>query len=55
MIADHDTGGAGERAAKKTGKPYWVPPEVGDANDFHQAHGIKALSGNLIAASFRRR
>ena len=33
---------AGERAARESGRPWWVPP-TGDANDFHQEHGIEAL------------
>ena len=36
VIADNDASGAGERAAKKTGFRYWMPPVVGmDANDWH--------------------
>ena len=38
---------AGEKYAVKTGLPYWVPPEPGDANDYHLAHGVKALADEL--------
>ena len=39
---------AGEKHAKQTGLPYWMPPDVGtDANDFHQRHGVKALADAL--------
>ena len=39
---------AGEKHAKHTGLPYWMPPDVGtDANDFHQAHGVEALAKEL--------
>lgn len=47
VVADNDKSGAGERAAKKTGLKYWLPPELGDANDFHQRHGIDALADEL--------
>ena len=48
VVADHDAESkAGERAAKKTGLPCWLPPEPGDANDFHQAHGVDALAEQL--------
>ena len=39
---------AGEKYAKQTGLPYWMPPEPGtDANDYHQAHGVEALADAL--------
>ena len=54
VIADHDArSGAGEDAAKRTGLPYWLPPEPGDANDLHLARGIAALSDEL--SEFTRR
>ena len=37
----------GEKYAKRTGLPYWVPPMYGDANDFHQKYGIRALAQEL--------
>ncbi len=40
VIADHDASLAGQRAAQKTGLPYYLPPDVGqDFNDLHQALG----------------
>ena len=50
VIADNDESGTGEKYALKTGLPYWMPPEPGDANDFHQAHGIEALADALREA-----
>ena len=48
VIADNDASGTGEKVARKTGLPYWMPPEVGmDANDFAQEFGIEALAGAL--------
>lgn len=44
VIADHDESGTGQRYAEKTGLPWWMPPEPGDANDWHQARGIRALA-----------
>ena len=39
---------AGEKHAKQTGLPYWMPEEPGtDANDYHQAHGVEALAKEL--------
>jgi len=40
VIADHDINLVGEAAAKETGLPYWLAPEVGtDLNDLHKASG----------------
>lgn len=47
VVADNDRSGAGERAAKRTGLRYWMPPQAGDANDWHQQEGIGALSAAL--------
>lgn len=45
VVADHDASGTGERVARETGLPWWMPPDVGaDANDFHQQHGIRNLA-----------
>ena len=43
VIGDCDDSGAGQRAAKASGRPYWIPHEPGDANDLHQSHGIEAV------------
>ena len=48
VIADNDESGTGEKYARQTGLPYWMPPEPGtDANDYHQAHGVEALAKEL--------
>lgn len=44
VVADHDQSGTGEKYAKQTGLPWWMPPDLGDANDFHQTSGIDALA-----------
>ena len=38
MIADKDDSGTGERAAMKTGLPYYLP-DAGDFNDLHKREG----------------
>lgn len=47
VVADHDESGTGERYACRTGLPWWMPPDPGDANDFHQRAGIRALASEL--------
>ena len=48
IVADNDASEAGEIAAKKTGRPYWMPPVIGtDANDFHRAVGLTATTTAL--------
>lgn len=47
VIADNDLSGAGEAAAKKTGLPYYLPPIVGDFNDYHQQVGTYKASMSL--------
>lgn len=43
VIADNDESMVGEKAAKKTGLPYFLPPEVGtDFNDFWRADKMGA-------------
>jgi putative DNA primase/helicase len=45
LVADNDKSGTGERSAIATGLPWSMPPAVGmDANDYHQAAGIRALA-----------
>lgn len=54
VVADRDKSGAGEDAAKKTGLPYWLPPDEGtDANDYHLAAGVDALAAG-IGSLFRQ-
>ena len=44
VVADNDKSGAGEKAARATGLPYTLPPQVGaDWNDYACEHGIDAL------------
>ena len=38
---------AGESAARRTGQRWWMPKEPGDANDFHNEHGLTALAAEL--------
>lgn len=48
VIADNDPNQVGENVARRTGKPYWVAPTVGqDFNDFHQSVGIFKASQAL--------
>ena len=47
VVADNDESGAGEHYAKKTGHPWWMPPESGDANDYEQENGQPALREGL--------
>ena len=49
VYADHDTSGAGERAAKETGLPYCMSDVEGeDANDQHQRTGLMAVCKKLM-------
>lgn len=51
VFADNDKSGAGERAAKATGLPYCMAPEVGmDANDLHVRDGLFAVCGLIQRA-----
>lgn len=51
VVADNDASGTGERIAKETGWPYFLPPEVGhDFNDFHRATSLFKCSQALRAA-----
>lgn len=44
VMADNDKSGTGCRVAAATGLPWTTPPVVGDdANDFHQAVGLREL------------
>ena len=41
VVADNDPNGVGEKAARDTGKPYWISPAVGeDFNDYHRRVGV---------------
>lgn len=39
VVADNDESRTGEEAAKRIGWPYFMPPEIGDFNDWHQKVG----------------
>ena len=47
VIADNDESGTGERVAKEIGWDYWLSPEYGDMNDFHQTYGLDLLGQNF--------
>ena len=48
VVADNDASGTGEQVARATGLRWWMPPERGDANDFHLEHGLLALEQELL-------
>ncbi|QNH13092.1 plasmid replication protein, CyRepA1 family [Xanthomonas sp. SI] len=49
VAADHDTNGAGQRAAEATGLPWALPPQAGDDfNDLHQRESIDAVRAALM-------
>lgn len=51
IIADNDASRTGEKTAKKTGKPYWISPAVGeDFNDYHARVGLFRASQSLKQA-----
>lgn len=54
IAADHDTPqdalkglGAGEYYARKAGGAWIMPPELGDWNDYHAAHGLREVALRL--------
>lgn len=49
VIADNDESGTGERVAKEIGWRYWLSPETGDMNDYHQKYGLDLLGQNFTA------
>jgi putative DNA primase/helicase len=54
VFADNDKSGAGERAAKETGLPYCMSPNVGeDANDMHAREGLLPICSLLMQARTR--
>ena len=45
LIADFDKSGTGQRVAKKSGKPYWISPILGeDFNDYMNRVGLEEAS-----------
>ena len=51
VVADHDESCAGQKAAEATGLPWVMTDEIGDANDAHQKHGIRAIVRLLLEAN----
>ncbi len=48
VIADNDESGAGLRAARQSGRMFFMPPSLGeDFNDTHKALGVFKLSQML--------
>lgn len=48
VVADRDASGTGKSAAEKSGRPYFLPPEVGqDFNDLHRDVGVFRASQML--------
>ena len=47
VIADNDLSSTGQDVAKKIGWNTWMSEEVGDANDYHQKHGLFKLTQSL--------
>ena len=47
VVADNDSSGAGELAARQSGLRYVMPAQVGDANDVHAQEGLPALMALL--------
>lgn len=51
IVADNDASGTGERVAKETGWPYFMPPDVGmDFNDLHRSTSLFKCSQALRSA-----
>lgn len=60
VIADNDASGTGERVAKETGLPYFMPEIVGqDFNDIHKEFGLfkasQILRNGLMLADIEKR
>ena len=55
IVADNDPNGIGEKAARETGKPFWLSDTVGeDFNDFHLRVGLFRASQSLKRSLFSR-
>ena len=58
IIADNDPNGVGEKAARNTGKPYWLSDSIGeDFNDYHlrvgSFHASQSLKRILLSNNAR--
>lgn len=50
VVADNDRSATGAKSAESTGLPWLMPPTVGyDANDWHQADGVRPLAEAMRA------
>ena len=47
IIADHDLHGTGEKWAQRTNCKWWMPSDLGDANDMHLQKGLTYLIDEL--------
>lgn len=55
IVADNDPNGVGERAARNTGKKYWISPTVGeDFNDYHLRCGLFQAALSLKRVLLRK-
>jgi putative DNA primase/helicase len=54
VFADNDKSGAGAKAAAETGLSFVMTEELGDANDYHQRHGIRALAKLIRETTVRK-
>jgi putative DNA primase/helicase len=55
VVADNDPNGIGEKAARESGKPFWLSDTVGeDFNDFHLRVGLFRASQSLKRSLFSR-
>jgi hypothetical protein len=55
VFADNDKSGAGVKAAAETGLSFVMTAEYGDANDYHQRHGVRALAKLIRNVSVQAR
>jgi putative DNA primase/helicase len=54
-FADNDASGAGAKAAAETGLSFVMTAELGDANDYHQREGVRALAKLIRNTTARAR
>lgn len=46
-VETFDNRGTGEHFARQSGQPWIMPPEPGDFNDMHQAHGLRQIARTI--------
>jgi len=54
VFADNDISQAGEKCAVKTGLPFCMSDEIGDANDLHQLKGLTAVCKKIMEVRAKR-